>query len=177
MQDYQVSKQKGISKSLFMIVLLIALGLAGFTAYHSFTPAHKNIPTDTAEKINQQPNNILDSSSVPNNKPIKKGKTKSKKTTVPAGNKFNSDLNEKPTTNEAMPVVNSNTGKKYQVVKTAYFYDEPDVKNLHNPNMAVYNGRVTAVEESKYFIYTVVLNSEGKYTKGWLLKKNLAPVD
>ncbi|MEO7524712.1 MAG: protein kinase, partial [Ferruginibacter sp.] len=178
-ENYQQSKQKGISKSLFITVLFIALGLAGFTAYHSFIiPSHKNINADPASNINGKMNDIPDSSNESSTKPFKKARSKFKKNSNAASNRFEAQSNDDASRDEAsISLANSNGGKKYQVVSTAFFYNTPNEKDRHDPDMAVRNGRVVSVDEKKDFIYVVVLNSECKYTRGWLLKKNLSPVD
>ena len=44
---YNATKPRGVSKSLFFVVLIIALGVAGFAAYNSFYDQDKNIDTGT----------------------------------------------------------------------------------------------------------------------------------
>ena len=53
---YNSTKPGGVSKSLFFVVLIIALGLAGFAAYNTFYDQGKNIQTGTVVQTDKKLN-------------------------------------------------------------------------------------------------------------------------
>ncbi|MEP7163538.1 MAG: serine/threonine-protein kinase [Ferruginibacter sp.] len=89
MEQHNTPRSKGISKALFFFVLIITFGLAGFTAYNKFMlPGNKkDIPIDTTtqSQVNQRPGKALDTVSIHANKPIKKVKSRIKKTSSTIG--------------------------------------------------------------------------------------------
>jgi serine/threonine protein kinase len=177
--DYNTSKRKGISKGLFFTVFLIALGFAGFTAYNSLIRPHKVAPADSAVKLNQKIDSGLDSSLVPDTKPVKKTKSKTKKIITTPVNKSNTGRSDNPGNDQAIVFPAGYTGprKKYDVINTACLYDMPDENKKRDPYLVINNGRVTALNERNDFIYVaIIIKSDGKITKGWLSKKNLSLV-
>ncbi|MEO6670194.1 MAG: serine/threonine-protein kinase [Ferruginibacter sp.] len=175
-QDYQVSKQKGISKSLFILVLLTALGLGGFTAYHSFIRPPKDIQADSMKQVNQKTNSLDSSGAV--EKLIKKPKNKPKRNIQQSPNKPSPERAEKPTNSET----SISAGYKakpsiyYRVLSTAWFHDLPDKESKRNQYVSA-NGKVTARDEENDFIYVIVMDGQGRICKGWLSKKELVAVE
>jgi hypothetical protein len=71
--------------------LIIAFGLAGFSAYNSLIQPHKAAPVDTTMQVTKRSVNAFDSLPVRGNKPMKKVKNRlKKKSTVPANFKSSS---------------------------------------------------------------------------------------
>lgn len=176
--DYNQSKRKGISKSLFFTVFLIALGFAGFTAYNSFMRPRKLAPADNAMQLDQKQNTSLDSALVPEGKPVKKLKTKPKRNSVIPVKKTIIDRADKTGDGSLIvPASNRATHQKYQVINTACFYDAPDESKKRSPYRALRNGQVTALNEQNDFIYvSVFFYGDNNLTKGWLAKKDLEMV-
>ena len=177
-QDYQVLKQKGISKSLFILVLLTAIGLAGFTAYHSFVKPHKDIPIETVKQEDQKPTSRQDSVFIPGNKFIKKTRNKLKRNIQPPVNRSGTEGTDKPQSNSTAMLTADHTipAPQYHVMNTAWFYDRPDERSRRNQYVAA-NGKITARDEKNDFIYVVVMDNQGNICKGWLSKKNLVLID
>lgn len=177
-ENYQLSKRKGISKSLFIFILMIACGLAGFTAYKSLVQPSKAAQKDSSALVNQNTNSLIDSSSISENKSLKKTKAKFKKNVQAPVNKSNKRKAEKlqGDGSQLAPEDSPLPGRKYEVMNTSYFYEEPDENSKRNPFIAIRTGKVTAQNEKNNFIFVTVVNTEGKTTYGWLLKKNLLPV-
>jgi serine/threonine protein kinase len=167
------TKKTGISKGLFIMVLLIALGLGGFTTYHSFLqPAKRNLP-DTASTMNQRPPNPIDSSATANKRPLKKARARFKKN-IPLPVKSTSDrqpedLDTGANTNQDQPAL-----QQYLVINHAYFYREPDVHTRRNVYIIPGEEPVTALNEKDGFVFVSFTDIEGKITKGWVLKKDLS---
>ncbi|MEO8770105.1 MAG: serine/threonine-protein kinase [Ferruginibacter sp.] len=177
-QDYQVSKQKGISKSLFILVLLTAVGLAGFTAYHSFVKPHKDIPIETVKQEEQKSTGKQDSVFIPGNKFIKKTRNKLKRNIPSPVNKSSTEESDKLQSSSSAMLAVSNTipAPQYNVINTAWFYDKPNARSRRNQYIAA-NGKITARDEKNDFVYVVVMDGDGNICKGWLSKKNLQALD
>ncbi len=178
-EEYNQSRRKGISKGLFITVLFVAFGLAGFTAYNSLIDPRKNIPADTTLQVNQKNTRVIDSVFTPESKPVKKTKSRIKKGSTAPANKPNPERTDRSGKDATINSTASSSTqvKKYRIVSPAYFHDMPDKRKLHNPYLTVSNGTVTALDEKNDFIYVKVINSEGRITTGWLLKKNLSGVN
>ena len=78
-QYYNATKRKGVSKSLFFLLLIIALGLAGFAAYDRLYHPPKNIQIDNAVQSDQKLPATPDSTTIVTNKPIKKRRENQKR--------------------------------------------------------------------------------------------------
>lgn len=171
-------KPTGISKPLFFVVLMIALGLAGFTAYNRFYNPVKDIQTDEVAQVNKKLTITADSTvSIPN-KPMKKPRIRLTKN-------INSATNEhiKPPKKSGFDA-DSSWGKKtlrkakeYEIINTAYFYTTPDKNNRSNFYLTAGDVTLKKLDETNDFVYVVFTSSEGKTTKGWLLKKDFIPAN
>jgi serine/threonine protein kinase len=174
-----IKKRSGISKPLFFVVLLVALGLTGFTAYNKFYNPGKTIQTDVSAQVTDKPSPTLtDSSAVSINKPEKKIKNKWAKSTG-------------ATTAEHLKPIKKNGGSadssthkkkhhavnEYEVTSTAYFYDKPDKNSRRNVYLTA--GAVTfkILDEKNDFVYVEITGDDGTTTKGWLQKKDFTPVN
>jgi serine/threonine-protein kinase len=176
-QYYNSSKRKGVSKSVFFLVLIIAIGVAGFAAYNTFYHPPANIPIDTAIQADKELPNTADSTIVVTNKPIKKtwGRLK-KNTNVPipaASHKL---------WGKVASVSDSTSGKhhlrlgnEYTILHNAWFYDAPDKNKRSDIYLTPGDATLTLSDESGDFRYAVFKDDTGEAIKGWLLKKDLKP--
>ena len=157
------SKRKGISKSVLFAVLLIAFGVAGFTAYNKIYHPVKPVQTDTAVQVNKPLIHPVDSSAINAVKPIKKLKTKPKKsinTISDAGTRADSANNLLRSVNE------------YKIIRTTYFYNSPDYSNRSDAYLTEGDATLKVLEEANEFVHVIFINGKNKTTKGWLLKKD-----
>ncbi|MBC7534589.1 MAG: serine/threonine protein kinase [Ferruginibacter sp.] len=183
-ENYQLSKQKGVSKRSFFVVLAFTFSLAGYTGYHIFIkPRADNQENEQVnrisvdEKFADNPDSLLLSKT----RPVKKVRTKGKKPLlgIPISKEGNepgiSDTVEpaKPTITTPKPQTND---VKYRVTRTAFFHDLPNEASRRNAYLPLNSEIVTTVKEKDGFIYVIYINNQGKPTKGWLLKKNLTPI-
>jgi serine/threonine protein kinase len=175
---YEVeTKRKGVSKSLFFVVLIIALGVAGFAAYNTFYDQTKSIPTNAVVPVEKNLKDTPDSTTIVTNKAIKKPKVKLKKTTVTpfltAGYKPRKKL--QPAADSASGKHNYHQDNKYTIINTAYFYDTPDKNSRSGIYLTAGDATLTLGDETNDFRYVIFTNANGKTTKGWLLKKDFMP--
>jgi eukaryotic-like serine/threonine-protein kinase len=176
-QYYNATKRKGVSKSLFFLLLIIALGLAGFAAYDTFYHPAKNITIDTAVPGDKKLPETADSPTVVINKPIKKVKGKLKKNT----NTPILAVSYKPRRKLA-PLSDSTStqnhlrpANRYTILNTAYFYDVPDIHRRSAIYLTTGDATLTLSGETGDFRYAVFTDDKGKVIKGWLLKKDFEP--
>lgn len=176
-QYYNATKRNGISKSLFFVVLIFALGLAGFAAYNRLYHPPKNIQIDNAVQSDQKLPATPDSTAIDTNKPIKKARGKLKKNT----NMPFLAASHRPRRKLA-PVSDSTSGKhnlrpdnEYTILHTAYFYEAPDKNKRSDIYLTPGDATLTLTDESGEFRYAIFTDDKGKAIKGWLLKKDFIP--
>lgn len=174
---FNSTKPRGVSRYLF-IVLIVALGLAGFAAYNTFYDQGKNIQIRTVAEPDKKLKDTVVSTVTLNSKPIKKAKGKLKKNT---GTPF-LNASYKPRKKLA-PVSDSLSGKhephpgnEYKIINTAYFYDAPDKNRRSAIYLTTGDAILTLLDETGDFRYAIFTNDKGKITKGWLLKKDFIPI-
>jgi serine/threonine protein kinase len=183
---YNSTKPGGVSKSLFVVVFIIALGLAGFATYNTFYDQGKNVPTETAVQKDRKLTDTADSTVVLNNKPlkviltnkpIKKTKGKLKKNT---GTPF-LNASYKPRKKLAPDSASSSgnhdlrSGNEYKILHTAYFYDAPDKNSRSDIYLTAGDATLTLLNETNDFRFAIFTDEKGKAIKGWLLKKDFIP--
>jgi serine/threonine-protein kinase len=174
-QYYIAAKRKGVSKSVFFLVLIIALGLAGFAAYNTFYHPPKNIPVDTSVQGDKKFPNTADSNTVVTNKPIRKPRGRLKKNTnVPILAAIHKSWRK------VAPVSDSTSGKhhlrpgnEYTILHNAWFYYAPDKNKRSEIYLTAGDAILTLSDESGDFRYAIFKDDNGKAIKGWLLKKDL----
>ena len=185
LEQYQYSdyyaltpKKTGISKSLFIMVLLIALGLGGFTTYDSFLrPVNNNLSDSSLAKM-QPPVNHVDSSSTANHQPQKKPRYRStKNTALPASSTDKKEPEQSNSDFENTSYKSPSARQQYKVINNAYFYVTPDIKTRRNVYIIPGEEPVTSLNEKNGFVFVSFIDAEGKTTKGWILKKDLRAVD
>ncbi|KAA9042158.1 serine/threonine protein kinase [Ginsengibacter hankyongi] len=176
-QYYSATKRRGVSKSLFFLVLIAALGLAGFAAYDTFYKPGKPIPTDTVAQTDNKLPETTDSITAVTDKPIKKVREKLKKNS----NTRTLATSQMPVKKLA-PVPDSTsggdkvyTGDKFTILNTAYFYDAPDKFRRTAIYLTPGDATLTLSGETDEFRYAVFTDDKGRAIKGWLLKKDFKP--
>lgn len=168
------SAKNGFSKLVISIVLVVALGFAGFAFYKAFYNTGQNIKPEAIVPENKILPGKVDSATIPASKPVKKPKFKPVKNTTSLPDKEGN----KPaaTSNDAL---DSTSGKKslrrvneYEIINTAYFYNKPDISSKSNVFLTAGSVELTTLDETSDFIYVVLTASNGKATKGWLSRKD-----
>ena len=177
--QYNASKRKGVSRTLFFLVFIVALGLAGFAAYDRLYHPDKRIPADIVTQTdNTVVPNTEDSATIATEKPVKKVKEKVVKKNintlhVPATHKPRRTLaNGSDSTSRKYHL---RSGTKYTIVHTAYFYNSPDVSQRSEVYLTPGDATLTLSDEFGDFRYAVFVDDDGKKIKGWLLKKDFEP--
>ncbi|MEO8765322.1 MAG: serine/threonine-protein kinase [Ginsengibacter sp.] len=173
------NKPRGVSRSLFFIVFIFALGLAGFAAYNTFHDQDTNMPaTGNIVEKEKKLKDIPDTTVALINKPVRKPKGKLKKSSVTPVTYTPGKPQKKaaPITDSSSNKQNTHTGNEYKIVNTAYFYDAPDKNSRSNIYLTTGEAVLTLVNETDDFSYVIFTNARGQTTRGWLLKKDFSPV-
>ena len=78
----------------------------------------------------------------------------------------------------AEPTANAGATRYTLASRYAYFHSEPDETTRRAANINIWNNaRLTPLEERNGFIYVVYVNEQGQTSRGWLLKRNLRPLN
>ncbi len=175
-QHYIAARRKGVSKSVFFLVFIVALGLGGYAAYDKLLKPGKNVPPPTITNVD---NNKLqantDAATTPpvitaSDKTIKEHKKISpKKSNKPVAN-----TNKKPA-KKTTPVTNKyhrRHSETYAILKDTYFYNAPDTNKRSDIYLTAGDATLTLERESGKFQYAIFIDADGKPIKGWLLKKD-----
>ena len=175
-QRYIATRRKGVSKSLFFLLFIVALGLGGFAAYDKYYKPDKLLPTDTTnveKKLAATTDPITDPPVAPTNeKPIKKTTdSPRKKLITPIAN-----ATKKPV-KKTKPVIHNSKyhlrqSETYAILKDAYFYNAPDASKRTDIYLTPGDADLTLKEERGDFQYAIFIDGDGKPVKGWLLKKD-----
>jgi len=168
------TKPGGVSKPLFFIVFIIALGLAGFAAYNTFYNERQDIQTGAAVQTQKKLKDPVDSTYMLTNKTVRKAKAKPKKNiTAPSLNTSNKPLKKlTPGSDSLSGKHDVRAGNEYTIMNTAYFYNAPDKNSRSNIYLTAGDAKLTLMDETNEFRYVIFTNDKGKTTKGWLLKKD-----
>ena len=177
MERYNQPQSRGISRSAFFTVFIIALGLGAYAMYDSFIKPYRessNIPVEVKNNVTSP----VDSSFVSETKLKKKSRTKAKrKATVPAANEKTGSVAQSK--NKKEPAYSKNDlhkTNKYRIKRNAFFYDRPDKSTRNNYYIVDKDATLTAIQEEDEFIYVEFVDSHGKATQTWLAKKDLSLV-
>ncbi|HMJ48072.1 MAG TPA: hypothetical protein VK498_12135, partial [Ferruginibacter sp.] len=186
------SNNRGVSKTAFLTVLIIAIGLAAFSAYKLFfnqtslndrqstsmqfsNDSLYNADTSlkTAEKSPRKKNEFSDS--------VKKINTTAALPNTDEFREVSDTLNTSAqiiSREEPAPAGEPATGTKYRVLTIAHFHDKPDEGTRRNA-FITYQDKIplTALDEQNDFIYVIFTNSQGQTSKGWIRKKDLTVVN
>ena len=176
-QYYNSTKRKGVSKSLFFLVFIAAIGLAGFAAYDTLHKPTKSIPADNAVQEDKKSPAIPDSTITTTtftNKPIKKLKGKpARKTTTPFGTTGYTPRKKLIPVRDSIPGKDGiHRGNEYTILRNAYFYDAPDKSKRSDIYLTAGDATLTVLDETGDFRYAIFTGDDGKPIKGWLLKKD-----
>jgi eukaryotic-like serine/threonine-protein kinase len=177
---YNATRSRGVSKSLFFVVLIIALGIAGFAAYNTFYDQNKNPETATVVQPENKLREPADSTVIAGNKLIIKPKGKLKKNLVATPLNVNNKPRKKfvavPPADSSSRNRDPHTGDEYKIINTAYFYDAPDKNRRSAIFLTTGQATLTLLDETDEFRYAIFRSDKGKITKGWLLKKDFMPI-
>lgn len=78
----------------------------------------------------------------------------------------------------AQPTTNAGVTRYAVASRYAYFHNEPDETTRRTANINIWNNaRLTPLDERNGFIYVVYVNEQGQTSRGWLLKRNLRPLN
>ncbi|MDN3657118.1 serine/threonine-protein kinase [Ferruginibacter paludis] len=174
-----LKKRGGISKPLFFVVLLVALGLTGFTAYNKFYNPGKENQAEVGAQLNDKPPIIpADSSLVAANKPDKKIKNKwAKNASATTGEHLKPVKKTGVTGDSTSHRKKHHAINEYEVINTAYFYDMPDKTTRRNVYLTSGSVNFTTLDEKNDFVYVEIKGDDGTKTRGWLLKKDFIPAN
>lgn len=174
-RGYLAARRKGVSKSVFLLVFIVALGLGGFVAYDTLYKPGKPIPTGTATNVEKKLEATTDPTTDPpvapaSNKPIKKTtKRPHKKSNMPIAN-AKKKLAKKST--GVTHKYHHRQSELYAILKDAFFYNEPDTSKRSDTYLTPGDATLTLKEESGDFQYAIFIDEDGKPVKGWLMKKD-----
>ena len=173
-QRYNATRRRGVSKSLFFIVFIVALGLAGFAAYDKFYTPNKNVAVDT---VSQEEKKIhgetIDSAETETNKIIKKPTGKPKKNTTSLETASHTSRKKiKQGSDSTSGKYHHSVNNEYTIVRTTYFYDAPDKTKRSDTYLTTGDATLALSDETGDFRYVVFTDDTGKVIKGWLLKKD-----
>jgi serine/threonine protein kinase len=191
-----VPVKKGVSKTAFVVLVLLAIGLAVFSAYtflknnrpetrslsNNSTKALNTpvIKTEQPVKATEEEKEILPVKKQVKKEPVDKTNDTTDKYNQPVKASENSDISIPKDTQpikqetEAPPKVTP----QYMVTSKAYFYNTPDEGERRNAFVVPSNNAIiTALDEQNDFIYVVFTNQLGQSSKGWLRKKDLQPLN
>jgi len=170
---HQSSRRTGVSRSLFAIVLIMALGAGGLAAYDTFlSSAKKTTDTKTPEQPVVQTPLIADSSLLAEENAAKINKIKPVKySNTNPGNTENKPPKKKTET------PSSTTGNEYTIVKDTYFYKAPDKNSRSDIYLTAGDATLTLLDEKNEFAYVLFVNDDGEKTKGWILKKDFVRIN
>ncbi len=165
--------QRRIKVYVFFILLIVAVGLAGFAAYDKFNASHKNISLGTIAKTDEKLP-FIDSNTIVADKLIKELKEKP----IQKKNPILLTASHKPK-RKLMPAADSLSvrhkrtfNNQYTILRDAYFYDAPDKNKRSDIYLTAGDATLTFTEESGDFQYAIFTDDSGKSIKGWLLKKD-----
>jgi len=174
--DHGYSKKTGVSKGLFLLVLFVALGFAGYNAYDIYVKPYTGVKTDTSGNVKSRLTESIDSVLNQKTKAGRKTKSRFKKPAVTPANNNNTDSKGKSGSFQSPATPLMDNGDKYMVINTAYLYDQPDEKSIRDEFVSADKDIFTALREEDNFIYVRFLNSEGIPTRAWLMKNELSRV-
>jgi eukaryotic-like serine/threonine-protein kinase len=184
------SSKSGVSQSSFILLLLVTALLAAFSAYSLFSRKENrvadnrsSVPTNTTTAPNEitDENIIEEETEAPLNNPEPE---KDNTPIVPVEENVSEPVEEIKDTvvrePERQPAASpGNTAAvKYKVAASrAYFHDEPDEGTRRSAYLIPSPDTINPLEEKNGFIYIIFTNHLGQTSRGWIQKKDLAPID
>ncbi len=173
------SKPSGVSKSVFFVVLIFALGLAGYAAYNTFYVPATNNQTDPLVQAGKELKDTITATPISVDKQIKKTKDKLKKNSTFPGVGTSNKIPKKRLPGMDSIAGNKHLlpGKEYEVINTAYFYDRPDKNSRRSVYLTGGTVALIKLDEQNDFMYVEFTSNDGEITKGWMLKKDFTPAN
>ena len=186
----QAQKTTGVSSTAFMLLLLLTVVLAGYSAYTFLSTPRQITASNSADTLNteDQPIDTTPQATITPQKPaaekpkpiIKVDTVVAKPpVTVPDQPSDQIDVDTTTPSQSTTPVEtpDAQEPKKFKVVVKAYFYSSPDETTQRKAYMVpADNAILTAQDEQNGFVYVVFTNQNGATSKGWLSKKDLKRV-
>jgi serine/threonine protein kinase len=199
-QKENVSPKKGVSRTAFVLLLLLTIGLAAFSAFSFLknnsapdkqsvanSSNESNSPKDTGKTLVRQAErrstqrrkdsllqvkHVNDSTKRANKR--RQAAIDSSRNLVDTGGNKNADNSGSTTPRQDSQNQGSNRLGKYKAINIAYFYDQPD-QDTRREGVFInkWNAAVVAQDDLNGFIYVVYTNEKKQTTRGWLLKKDL----
>lgn len=176
-RGYIAARRKGVSKSVFFLVFIVALGLGGLAAYDKLYNHGKGVLSGTTINVEKKFQATTDPTTIP---PVTRASDELiKKTTKSPRKKPNTpfiNAGKKPS-KKNRPVIHSGKyhlrkSETYAILKNTYFYDAPDTSKRSDNYLTPGDATLTLKEESGGFQYAIFIDEDGKPLKGWLLKKD-----
>jgi serine/threonine-protein kinase len=175
---------KMVSRSSFIMLLVLTIGLGAFAAYKLFyNPSKTSLQTKsntTDSTLLLQKNTSGQTKSNPVKKKVQPVNNKNSRTNVPQNipvdETNNNDTSENivDNDNEQTNNLDETSQNRYKVISKAFFHNSPDESTRRAAFINHWNKAVlTPIEEQNGFIYIIYTNSLGQTTKGWLRKKDL----
>lgn len=193
-----VSEPRGVSRTAFMALLLLTIGLAAFSAYSFFKNSSgqakqeqvatdsvaTTTPADTGTSFVSEPrkppaqrkkDSLLHVKHITDSirRISKRNAVGTDTTQTAADDNQNAGDNGSSASDQNGQDQGGNRLGTYLPISKAYFYDEPDEDTRRNAFINKWNKAVTATDDMNGFIYVVYTNEKGQTTSGWLLKKDL----
>jgi len=174
------ARRNGVSKSIFPLVFIVALGLGGFAAYDKFYDPAKDVTTGTITSVENKLPASTDPTITPPVTPVSDKSTK--KYTKRPHKKSNTPIAiaDKRTPKKPKPVIHSakyhlRHSGTYAILKNTYFYNTPDTNTRSENYLTPGDATLTLRQESGDFQYAIFIDEDGKPVKGWLMKKDFKP--
>jgi hypothetical protein len=198
-ENQPVESSNGVSRTSFIVLLLLTIGLAAFSAYTLLKTDKKTTDQTTATTTGTTTNTTDTTSSSLQNLPDEQQLAEQKQQQELARQRRMDSLREvqrvKALAKQAAdsgtkaaaeddatdPNPNPATTKplaQYMVINKAYFYNSPDQGARRNAFVVPSNNAIlNAFDEQNDFIYVVFTNTAGQTSKGWLKKQDLQKLE
>lgn len=176
---------KMVSRSSFIMLLILTIGLGAFAAYKLFYNPSKatlqNKTSTTDSTLLLQKNTLGEAKSEPLNKKVQPVNSKIERSNVPRNLPVEETNIIKDTTenkvdkdNEQINNLDETSQASYKVISKAFFHNSPDESTRREAFINHWNKAIlTPIEEQNGFIYVIYTNNLGQTSKGWLRKKDL----
>ncbi|MES2848975.1 MAG: serine/threonine-protein kinase [Bacteroidota bacterium] len=168
------ARPKMISKSLFLMVLVIAIGVGCYAGYNHFykRDTSQNIVQQTIPAVHNTDSSIT--SGIKNFKKPKNSKTKSNE---PVANKKNVGQNRNDNTGiKSISKEDSVPETEYNIMESTYLYRYPNKYSRTDSYITKGNINLQVLNEKDDFVY-VRLVKNGVAAKGWLPKNSVRQVN
>lgn len=193
---YAEPERRGVSRSAFLVLLFITIGLAALAAYSFLwrdnyteqTAANTNaisdstLKNDSANSFNNKANNnrktVITKAALPNADVSKSNAANTTdSTTDEADNAAKDDAKADDQSTQDDKEKQSKPAGQYKVKNVAYFYNKPDESTRRNAFINHWNNAIlNPLNDKDGFIYIVFTNDEGQVSKGWIRKKDLIKI-